>query len=346
MNPAHIERAAILAVGTELTSGLTRDTNSGDLARQLADLGVDVRAMMALPDDLAQLTAALEAALGSVDLIVLTGGLGPTPDDLTREAIAAVCEQTPTVDPQLAADLEAMFARRGLPMPEANLKQAWLIPGAMALANPNGTAPGWWVETAGGRLIVALPGPPGEMRPMWRDEVLPRLQGRGLGADRASVTWRLTGIGESALVARIGEPLLRAGNPMVATYARPDAVDVRISAVTDGRVTAAEMIATVERELEPRIAEFRFARGEASWADALGERLAGRRVAVVEIGTAGQVGALLGAAPWFAFGETLAPDQPLAWAHRDLTDYARRVREVASVGCGLAVRARPRGGDT
>ena len=132
MKRTRIERAAILAVGTELTSGLTRDTNSGDLARRLADLGVDVRWMTALPDDLAQLTAALQAALASVDLILLTGGLGPTPDDLTREAIAAVCKQTPTVEPRLAADLEAMFSRRGLPMPEANLKQAWLIPGAIA----------------------------------------------------------------------------------------------------------------------------------------------------------------------------------------------------------------------
>src|SRR5215212_2942227 len=160
-----ILRAEILAVGSELTNGWTRDTNSGDLARELTELGVTVRRTTALPDDLALVTDAFARAMESADLVVSTGGLGPTPDDLTREAIAGACALEPRVDPELHAWLARLFQRRGLPMPEANLKQAWLIPGATALPNALGTAPGWWVERSDGGVIVALPGPPREMWP-------------------------------------------------------------------------------------------------------------------------------------------------------------------------------------
>jgi len=156
----------------------------------------------------------------------------------------------------------------------------------------------------------------------------------------------LTGIGESALADLIGEARLRRTNPQMATYARVDAVDLRISAHADERRAAAELVARAEAEIEPLIAGYRFARGEETWVDALGQRLHGRRVAVVEVGTAGQVVALLGAAPWFTFGESLALDWPLAHVHRDLRTYAARVRDVASTEIGLAVRARERAGDT
>jgi nicotinamide-nucleotide amidase len=341
-----VTTASILAVGTELTIGTTRDTNSGDLARDLAELGVSIERLTALPDDLAAVTEAVRDGLDRADLVVVTGGLGPTPDDLTREAIAAACGETPTIEPALERWLRDLFARRGLPMPAINRKQAWLIPSASPIDNARGTAPGWWVERPDERLIVALPGPPSEMRPMWQDEVLPRLRRRGVGADRASVTLRLTGIGESALADLIGEERLRRPNPLMATYARFDAVDLRISAVGDGRGRAADIVAEAEAEVVPLLVSYRFARGDETWIDALTTRLAGRRLAVVEIGTAGQLGALLAAAPWFAFGETLAPDSGLARAHHRLEPFATRVREVADADCGLAVRARERRGDT
>ena len=338
--------ATILAVGTELTTGGTRDTNSGDLARDLTDSGVSIDRIVALPDDLDAVTAEIAEALARTDLVVLTGGLGPTPDDLTREAIAGACGETPAVDPGLEAWLAGLFARRGVPMPAINRKQAWLIPSATSIHNGSGTAPGWWVERPDGRLLVALPGPPSEMQPMWRDDVMPRLRERGVGLDRAAVTLRLSGIGESALADLIGEDRLRRANPQMATYARSDAVDLRISAVGDGLTRAADLVADAEADVAPLLAAYIFARGDETWIDALSMRLGGRRVAVVEIGTAGQLAALLGAADWFAFGETLAPGSPLALAHSGLARYASRVRTLAGTEIGVAVRARERRGDT
>ncbi len=132
----------------------------------------------------------------------------------------------------------------------------------------------------------------------------------------------------------------------MATYARVDAVDLRISAIGEGRRSAADLVAQAEAEVAPLVAPYRFARGDETWIDALTHRLDGRRLAAVEIDTAGQLAALLAAAPWFVFGETLAPDSALARAHDGLEAYATRVREVAGTEVGLAVRARERAGDT
>jgi hypothetical protein len=184
------------------------------------------------------------------------------------------------------------------------------------------------------------------MTPVWRDGALPRLRERGLGDDRASVTLRLAGIGESVLVELLGEPRLRAANPLLATYARPDAVDLRISAVASAEGTAAELIARAEADIEALVAPYLFARGRESLVDALGVRLRGRRLGTVEIGSGGQLGALLGAAPWLVFAETLAPDSAMATAHHDLVEYATRVRAVGDAEVGLALRARERKGDT
>lgn len=328
-----IESAVLLAVGSELTTGTTRDTNSGDLARELTGLGVRVLRSTAVPDDLAFATAAVAGALDDAELVVSTGGLGPTPDDLTREAIAAACGLEPHVDETLLADIEALFTRRGIAMPDANRKQAWLIDGAVALPNAHGSAPGWWVERPDGRVIIALPGPPREMWPMWREHALPRLQAGALGVERATHTLRLTGVGESALVALIGEDVLRAANPQVATYARADAVDVVVSAAGDGRLPAQTIVDAAVAKLRTQVGEFVFAEGDETWADALGSRLNERTLATVEVGTGGTLLALLGSAPYLAHGELLL-------AAGDPAGLAQRAREShgADIGVALFVR--------
>jgi nicotinamide-nucleotide amidase len=302
LTPARPLRSAeLLSVGSELTVGETRDTNSGEIARELTRGGVRINRIQALPDDLDTVRGAFEAALSSADLVISTGGLGPTPDDLTREAIAAALGETPTVQPELEAWLRELWARRKLPFSPLNLKQAWLIPSATAIPNPNGTAPGWWVDAPGGAVIVAMPGPPREMRPMWSDWVAPKLAERGVGRGIEIRTLRLTGIGESQIAQVLGEPLLRASNPVVATYARAEAVDIRISAVADTQTgnaparTPVELADEAEATVLSLVGAYVWARGETTWAQALDARLSalGWHLAVLEIGTHGALAALL-----------------------------------------------------
>lgn len=378
--PRRLLTAELLSIGTELTVGDTRDTNAGELAHGLTGLGVRMTRLTALPDDLETVTDAFRAGLGRADLVVSTGGLGPTPDDLTREAIAAAFDEAVVVDPELEAWLRELWNRRGIPFPELNLKQAWLIPSAIALPNPNGTAPGWFVRRGDGRVVVALPGPPREMRPMWSDHALPRLQELGLGAEVAARTYRLAGIGESQVAERLGEALLRATNPIVATYARAEAVDVRVSAVAEAARTAEQLIDEAAATVLDLLGDHVWATGTTTWSEAIGARLGelGWTLAVVEIGTAGSFGALLGDAPWVRFDETIALDAPAARAHAlrsrnpgdtggaaaddpdlegletgqepgvadDLLLFARGARELGGSQVGVAIRARERTGDT
>jgi nicotinamide-nucleotide amidase len=236
-----------------------------------------------------------------------------------------------------------------------NLKQAWLLPSAAALPNPNGTAPGWWVERADGGVIVALPGPPREMRPMWADHVLPRLAARGAGVPMASVTLRLAGIGESQLADQLGEELLRAADPIVATYARSDAVDLRISSRdvpgSGAASTAAARVAAMADRLRADLADHVWAEGETTWPDAIGAALAerGAALAVVEVGTAGSLATLIGDRDWLTFAESLAATTATARAHATadgLEHLARRAMELGEATLGIAVRARARGADT
>jgi nicotinamide-nucleotide amidase len=346
-----IRSAELLSIGTELTVGETRDTNAGDLARDLTRRGVIVGRITALPDELAAVTAAFGEALGRAELVVSTGGLGPTPDDLTREAIAGLVGETPAVDPALDAWLRDLFERRKLPFPEANRKQAWLIPSATSIPNDNGTAPGWWVERPDGRVVIILPGPPREMRPMWDGWVVPRLEARGLGRPIASVTLRLTGIGESAIADRLGD-LLSGTEPQVATYARADAVDIRIwthatGTGPDARNRADALVAATEARIVDLLGDHVWARGETTWPDALRTALEARgwRLSTVEVGMRGALAHLLGE----GLGERLAfPESLLARPGRNATleDLAQRVRDVGGSELGVAAEARERGGDT
>jgi nicotinamide-nucleotide amidase len=347
-----IRTAELLSIGTELTVGETRDTNAGDLARDLTRRGVVVGRITALPDDLAAVTAAFGEALERAELVVSTGGLGPTPDDLTREAIAGLVGETPAVDPGLEAWLRELFERRSLPFPEANRKQAWLIPSAVSIPNDNGTAPGWLVDRPGGRVVVALPGPPREMRPMWDGWVLPRLEARGLGRPIASVTLRLTGIGESAIADRLGD-LLTGSRPQVATYARADAVDIRIwtHAESGDRAAADAIVAATESRIVALLGDYVWARGETTWPDALRQALDARdwRLATVEIGLRGALAHLLGEglAERLAFTESLPERRAPHDGHRaTLEDLAARVRDLGGCEVGVATEARERGGDT
>jgi nicotinamide-nucleotide amidase len=220
-------RAEILSIGTELLLGHITDTNATYLAQQLAPLGIDLYFVSQVGDNLGRLSETLARARDRSDLVILTGGLGPTEDDVTHEAIAEVLGETPHVDPQLEATLRGFFAHRGVVMPERNIKQAWVLPSVTPLPNPLGTAPGWWAERDG-KIVVAMPGVPHEMMRMWEQEVVPRLRPL-TGAVLFTRILRVAGLGESAVEERL-DPVIHGANPTVATYAKRDAVDVRITA--------------------------------------------------------------------------------------------------------------------
>lgn len=313
-------RAEVLSIGTELLLGQIVDTNSAYLAARLAQLGVDVLHMATVGDNLARATGVVRLAVGRSDLVVCTGGLGPTEDDLTREAIAAALGETPAVDPALEADLRAWFGARGAPMPLRNRKQAWLIPSARALPNPLGTAPGWDVRRAGVRL-VAMPGVPREMTRMWETEVEPTLIG---GAILRSRTLKLLGLGESSVEEALGE-LVRSTAPTVATYAKNDGVHVRITDKGPQLAAVDERIGAMEATIRGRLGEYVWGADAETLGDVVGRSLLGRgwRLALAEALTGGDVARTLtdteGAAAWLA-GAIVRPaaDEATlrAWAER------------------------------
>ena len=293
--------AEVLSIGTELLLGQIVDTNAAYLAGRLAMHGIDCRHMQTVGDNLARAKQAFELALSRNDLVVATGGLGPTEDDLTREAIAAALGETPAVDPRLEAELREWFAGRGLRMPERNRKQAWLIPSARPLPNPNGTAPGWDVHK-GGKRIVAMPGVPREMTPMWEGHVEPTLVSGGVLRLR---TLKLLGIGESAVEEKLDE-LVRSTSPTVATYAKNDGVHVRIADKAGAASAADANVARVEREIRARLGEYVWGTDDETLGSVIGGALTKRgwRLALGESLSAGDITRTLadvaGAAAWLA----------------------------------------------
>jgi nicotinamide-nucleotide amidase len=239
-------RAEILSCGTELLLGHITDTNATYLSQSLAALGIDLYFVSQVGDNQGRIVETLRRAWERSDLIVMTGGLGPTEDDLARESISALLGETMQVDPQLEAELRGMFASRHATMPERNVKQATLIPSALALPNPRGTAPGWWVEK-NGHIIVAMPGVPREMYQMWDNEVVPRLA-KYTGGLIFTRILRVWGLGESTVEERL-DALLHNTNPTIATYAKTDAVDVRVTAKADTRELAEQRVAEIEAQV-------------------------------------------------------------------------------------------------
>lgn len=239
-------RAEIISCGTELLLGHITDTNATYLAQSLASLGIDLYFVSQVGDNQGRIVETLRRACERSDMVIMTGGLGPTEDDLARESISELMSETMQVDPELEAELRAMFAARSSVMPERNIKQATLIHSATVLRNPRGTAPGWWVDKDG-HIIVAMPGVPREMYHMWENEVIPKLASftGGLIFTRILRVW---GLGESAVEERLGL-VIRNTNPTVATYAKSDGIDVRITAKAETKEKAEKQVAEMEMQI-------------------------------------------------------------------------------------------------
>jgi nicotinamide-nucleotide amidase len=240
--------AEIVSIGTEILLGEILDTNANYIAAHLPALGINLYRMSQIGDNEERLVSTFRDSLSRAELVLCTGGLGPTEDDVTRNAIAEVLGEEVYVDPDLEAELRAGFARRGnRSMPERNIKQAWLTASTRAIANPHGTAPGWWSEK-NGKIIIAMPGPPAEMTRMWDIEVEPQLRERSTGAVIVSRTVKTVGIGEGQ-VDEMVSPLLKSTNPSIGVYARADGIHLRVTARSQRAEDGFRLIAPMEQQL-------------------------------------------------------------------------------------------------
>ncbi len=239
-------KAEIVSIGTELLMGEIVDTNTPFLADQLALLGIDLYFSSTVGDNYERLMGVFKRAWGRSDIIICTGGLGPTQDDLTRETIAGLVDETAVVDPELEEELVKFFTKRGVKMTKNNVKQATVIPSSKALKNPRGTAPGWWVEKDG-HIIIAMPGPPSEMHFMWENQVLPKLQHK-TETVILSRTLKTFGVGESQAEEMVSH-LVPSANPSLATYAKSDGVYLRIAAKAAKSDVAQDMISKMETDV-------------------------------------------------------------------------------------------------
>jgi nicotinamide-nucleotide amidase len=348
-------RAELVSIGTELLLGEILDTNAQYLAGRLPALGIDLYFASTVGDNLERLTEVLGRAWGRSELVITTGGLGPTEDDLTREAIAQVLGEELSVDTGLEEQLRSFFSRRGVSMPERNLKQVTLVPSARVVPNPRGTAPGWWVERDG-RVIVAMPGPPSEMQPMWEEQVAPELERRHPGAVLVSRTLKTAGIGEGH-IDELVSPLLKSTNPSIGVYARADGVQLRIAAKAATQGEARALIRPVEEEMRRILGDAVWGADDDTLESVAGEtmRRHGLTLATMESCTGGLLAHTItnvpGSSAYFRGGlVTYATETKVEWgvdasiieeygviSAECARDMARAVRERLSADIGIGI---------
>ena len=364
-----LQTAEILAVGSELLTSFRQDTNSLFLAGRLNETGVDVRWKTVVGDDRSDLAAAFRQARARADIVIATGGLGPTADDLTRETAADVLGLTLEEDGAILEQIRARFQARGMRMPDANRRQACVPHGAIVLPNPRGTAPGLWMES-GEAVVVLLPGPPREMQPMFDDYVAPRIRTRAGGRTVRRRVIKTTGRSESA-IEEVAHPIYSAfGGPIpidTTILAAPGQIELHLSARGDDAAAMDAALESSVQRLAAALAPAVLSTDGRSLEAVVGESLRDRglTIAVAESCTGGLVMGRLtevpGSSAWVV-GGVIAYDnavkvQELGVAEDDLRAHgavsepvaramARGVRERFKAGVGVAVTgiAGPSGG--
>jgi nicotinamide-nucleotide amidase len=338
--------AEIIAIGTELLTGAKLDTNSQWLSRALGEVGIPVRFHQTMGDDLPAMVAVLRAAVDRSDLVLITGGLGPTRDDLTRDALAELAGVELVQDDESLEHIRRLFADRGRVMPERNVIQAMFPRGSEPLKNPRGTAPGIWLELPRpGRepcRIAAMPGVPSEMKPMFLGEVVPRLPASGRVIRHACI--HCFGGGESHIEELLGELTARGHDPEVGITAHEATITLRIAA--EG-LTEAECIAKIESTrivIRERLAEMVFGEEDEELQDVLLPMLRerGETLATAEAGTGGLLAELLTGVPGSGdvyLGGVVAPTDAAKAALLGAPVETLREHGLASEAVALAMAA-------
>jgi nicotinamide-nucleotide amidase len=344
-------KTEILSIGSELTSGQNLDTNSQWLSRRLAEVGVAVGWHTTIADDLAANIEAVQIAVRRAKLVLLTGGLGPTQDDLTREVLAKVAGVELVLDPASLEAITAMFRRRGRDMPERNRVQAYSPAGAEVLPNDCGTAPGVWIPI-GDAYVGAMPGVPTEMHAMFENQIVPRLAALGLsGGVLIQRKINAFGEGESAVEEKLLDLTRRGHVPEVGITVSDAVISLRILARAATPAEAQVQIAPIEATIRERLGSLVFGVEAEELQDAVAALLIAKRrtLAVAEGVTGGFLGELLtsvpGSAAWFRGGviayDNAVKTEWLGVPQRLLDDHgavSSQVAEAMAVGCRARLR--------
>jgi nicotinamide-nucleotide amidase len=335
-------QAEILMIGTELLLGQIEDTNATYMARVLADNGINLYQKTTIGDNTERIVDALDAALRRSDVVLCSGGLGPTEDDLTRDCVAEVMGKPLEYHPEIYAHIETMFARSGYTITENNKKQAFAPEGALIVENPNGTAPGLIVEGEKG-IIVCMPGVPHELYAMLNDSVLPFLRERfDLRAVIHYRVLKVCGYGESRVDAAMGDLMSSSENPKIGVLANPAHVRIRISALADTVAEANALIDPVDAAVRERLPGLVMGTDDDT-IESVVEALFAERgwtLAVAESSSGGMIcQRLLGAGAVCLAGGRVYPLDAAATvdAKEAGLDWARRSMSEWSASCGLAV---------
>ncbi len=284
--------AEIIAVGSELLTPQRVDTNSLFLTEHLNNLGVEVVLKTVVGDDRERLAAAVRAAVARSEIVILTGGLGPTEDDVTREAVAAALDRKLVFRPDLLEWIEGRFRRAGRQMAEINRRQAYVIEGAEAWRNDNGTAPGLWIEH-NGRIVILLPGPPAELQPMFVRDCLPRLERLVPRQVIRTRIYRVAGMPESDLDQLISPVYRKYANPSTTVLAAPGDIQIHLRARCETPEEADRLLAELGGQIEALLGERIYSRNGEPLEVVVGRRLRerGATLSVAESCTSGLLAA-------------------------------------------------------
>lgn len=285
----------ILTVGTELLLGQIVDTNASWIGERLAEAGIDVFYKTTVGDNWGRIEAAMRLALQRADVLITTGGLGPTEDDLTRDVLAAVLERPLRLDGAVLGQIERRFAHRKIPMTENNKKQAMVPEGVEVLSNPRGTAPGLFLKTPGCQ-IACMPGVPSEMKPMLMEQVIPRVrESLGIRGQIVSRVLKACGISESKLDHLIGDYFREMRNPTIGVLAHAGEIHVRLTCKGDDPQAITAKLDDLEGKIRARLGHRIFGRDEEKLEALVGQLLRERQatLAVAESCTGGLIASRL-----------------------------------------------------
>ena len=344
--------AEIIAIGSELLTASRVDTNSLWLTGQLNALGVEVTQKTIVGDDRQRLAAAIRAALDRAQILILTGGLGPTEDDVTRDAVAGALSRSLVYSEEIYQWIETRFTRFGRKMAGINKRQAYLVDGAEKLENPNGTAPGQWIDLPGA-MIVLLPGPPNEMKRMFEERCLARLRERVPPLFIRTRFYRVAGMGESDLDQLIAPIYTKHSNPVTTILAAAGDIQIHLRAQADSSDEAEALVHDLGSRIAAALGERIYSTDGSPLEQIIGACLKrrGETLAVAESCTAGLLGGrvteVAGSSAWFVGGlQVYQTDMKTRLLGLDPALVAEHGVVSEAVATAMAVAVRERTGAT